>query len=142
YWTAWLKLYYPIEFMKNVLKNEDENDGILDYLIEAKRLGIRIMLPNVNLSGINFEIQRDEKGEFIRFGLSNIKNISGKLAHRLDKLRPFNSYQELSDAVTAKGSGLNVRVLQALNSIGGAIFPDNPRRGDERSNYFEYLNIP
>jgi DNA polymerase-3 subunit alpha len=142
YWTAWLKLYYPIEFMKNVLAEEDENDYILDYLIEAKRLGLRIMLPNVNLSGINFEIQRDEKGEFIRFGLSNIKYISGKLAHRLEAIRPFNSYEELAEAVKKKGSGLNTRVLQALNAIGGAVFPDNPRRGDERSNFFEYLNIP
>jgi len=142
YWTAWLKLYYPIEFMKNVLKNEDEKDAILDYLIEAKRLGLRIVLPNVNLSGINFEIQSDERGEFIRFGLSNIKYISGKLAHRLDRIRPFKTYAELAEAVLAKNSGLNTRVLQALNAVGGAIFPDNPRRGDERSNYFEYLNIP
>jgi DNA polymerase-3 subunit alpha len=142
YWTAWLKLYYPIEFMKNVLVSEGDKDYVLDYLIESKRLGLRIVLPNVNLSGINFEIQRDEKGEFIRFGLSNIKYISGKLAHRLDAIRPFNSYQELSEAVMAKGSGLNSRVLQALNAIGGAVFPDNLRTGNERSNYFEYLNIP
>lgn len=142
YWTAYLKLYFPIEFMKNVLAEEDEKDAILDYLIEAKRLGLRIMLPNVNLSGINFEIQKDEKGEFIRFGLSNIKYISGKLAHRLDQKRPFATYQELYDAVQEKGSGLNSRVLQALNAIGGAVFPDNPRTGNERSNFFEYLNIP
>jgi DNA polymerase-3 subunit alpha len=142
YWTAWLKLYYPIEFMKNVLKNEDENDAILDYLIEAKRLGLRIMLPNVNESGINFEIQSDDRSEFIRFGLSNIKYISGKLAHRLEALRPFISYSHLADEVMAKGSGLNSRVLQALNAIGGAVFPDNPRTGNERSNFFEYLNIP
>lgn len=142
YQTAWLKLYYPIEFMKNVLAAEDDKNSLLDYLIEAKRLGLRIVLPNVNLSDINFEIQKDERSEFIRFGLSNIKYISGKLAHRLDTLRPFNTYEELAEAVMKKGSGLNSRVLQALNAVGGAVFPDNPRRGDERSNYFEYLNIP
>lgn len=142
YWTAWLKLYYPIEFMKNVLASEGDKDYVLDYLIEAKRIGLRVMLPNVNESGINFEIQKDERSEFIRFGLSNIKYISGKLAHRLDSIRPFATYEELSTAVMAKGSGLNSRVLQALNAIGGAVFPDNPRRGDERSNYFEYLSIP
>lgn len=142
YWTAYLRLYHPIEFMKNVLAEEDDKDSLLDYLIEAKRLGLRVMLPNVNASGINFEIQKDDKGEYIRFGLSNIKYISGKLAHRLDTLRPFYTYEELAAAVMKKGSGLNSRVLQALNAIGGAVFPDNPRRGDERSNYFEYLNIP
>jgi DNA polymerase-3 subunit alpha len=142
YWTAWLKLYYPIEFMTNVLKAEDEKESLLDYLIEVKRLGIRVMLPNINESAVNFEIQSDDKGEFIRFGLSNIKFISGKLANRLIQKRPFTSYQHLYDVATAKNSGLGSRVIGSLNAIGAAIFDDNPRRGDERSNYFEYLNIP
>src|SRR5690349_6832606 len=66
YWTAWLKQNYPIEFMCSVLKNEKDKDKRLDYLMEAKRLGIRIMLPHVNDSGVSFEIQSDDNGEFIR----------------------------------------------------------------------------
>ena len=142
YWTAWLKEYYPLEFMTAVLRNEGDKDSLLDYLMEAKRMGIRVMLPHVNASGISFEIQSDEKGDFIRFGLSNIKYISGKIGSRLLEYRPFNSYNELYELVMTKGSGLSTRVLGSLNAIGGAAFPDNPRRGDERDNFFEYLNIP
>lgn len=142
YWTAWLKEYYPLEFMTAVLRNEGDKDSLLDYLMEAKRMGIRVMLPHVNASGIKFEIQSDDKGEFIRMGLSNIKYISGKVGTRLLEKRPFNTYNELYETVMTKGSGLSTRVLQALNAIGGAAFEDNPRTGDERENFFEYLNIP
>jgi DNA polymerase-3 subunit alpha len=142
YWTAYLKLYYPIEFMTAVLANEGEKEALLDYLIEARRLGLRVMLPHINASNINFEIQSDEVSEFIRFGLSNIKFISGKLANRLVAARPFDNYAHLVDSVTKKNSGLNTRVLMALNSIGGAAFEDNPRRGDERDNFYEFLQIP
>ena len=142
YWTAWLKNYYPLEFMAAVLRNEKDKDQLLDYLTETKRMGIRVMLPHVNESGIKFEIQSDERGDYIRFGLSNIKYISGKVGQRLLDHRPFNNYNELYETVMTKGSGLSTRVLQALNAIGAAAFEDNPRTGNERNNFFEYLNIP
>lgn len=142
YWTAWLKEYYPLEFMTAVLSNEKDKDALLDYLIEAKRMGIRIMLPHVNKSGIGFEIQSDERSEYVRMGLSNIKYISGKVGNRLLDHRPFANYNELATVVMTKGSGLNTRVLSALNAIGGAAFDDNPLTGNERENFFEYLNIP
>jgi len=142
YWTAWLKEYYPLEFMTAVLKNEGDKDSRLDYLMEAKRMGIRILLPHVNASGMDFEIQSDDNGDFIRFGLADIKYISGKIGSRLIQHRPFESYQHLYDVTMTKGSGITTRTLQALNAIGGASFPDNPRTGHERDNFYEYLSIP
>lgn len=142
YWTAWLKEYYPIEFMTATLRNEGNSDSLLDYLMEAKRLGIRIMLPHINVSGLKFEIQSDDDGDYIRFGLSNIKYISDTLARRIINARPFSSYAEFSEEVLRKGSGLNRRVLQATNAVGAAAFRDNPLSGNERENLFEFLNIP
>jgi DNA polymerase-3 subunit alpha len=142
YWTAWLKLNYPLEFMWAVLKNEKDKDALLDYLIEAKRMGIRIKLPHVNNSDIDFSIEKDHKGEALRFGLSNIKFISGKIASRIIDYRPFRDYNHLYETTMMKGSGLNSRMLSSLNAVGGASFPDNPLTGQERDNFFEYLNIP
>lgn len=138
YWTAWLKRYFPLEFMYALLKNEQDKDARTEYLIEAKRLGIKVMLPHVNVSGMDFSVEKDA----IRFGLANIKYISDNIGGRLMEYRPFENYAALQEKVFEKGSGLTTRVLQALNAIGGAAFDDNPRRGDERYNFYEYLNIP
>ena len=138
YWTAWLKHYYPLEFMWAVLSNEDDKDAMTEYLIEAKRLGLKIRLPHVNTSALNFSIDDG----VIRFGLSNIKFISDNIGSKIIEYRPYKNYAELEAKVEEKGSGLNKRMLAALNAIGGAAFDDNPRRGNERENFYEYLKIP
>lgn len=139
YWTAWLKYHYPREFMVAILNNEGDKDAITDYLIECKRLGIRVLLPHVNRSGVHFQI---EGGDGIRMGLSNIKFLSEITAARVLAKAPFSSYNELYEYVMEKGNGLTTRVLQGMNSVGAAAFDDNPRTGNERDNFYEYLRIP
>ena len=138
YWTAWLKRYYPIEFMYSLLRNEGDKDKRTDYLIEAKRMNIKVRLPHINESGEDFTLE----GDAIRFGLGNVKFISEGIAKKIIAERPFNSYAEFIKFTTAKGSGVNSRAVEALNKIGGAAFEDNPRTGNERENFYEYLNIP
>jgi DNA polymerase-3 subunit alpha len=124
--------------MYSILLNEDEKESITDYLIEAKRLGIKILLPHVEKSDIGFSIE----GDNLRFGLANVKYISDNTAPRLIEARPYGSYAKLEAKVKEQKNGLNVRVLTALNAIGGATYDDNPKRGNERENFYEYLNIP
>jgi DNA polymerase-3 subunit alpha len=139
YWTAWLKYYYPLEFMFALLKNEKDKDGRTEYLIEAKRMGISIKLPHINDSDIDFKIE----GKGIRFGLTAIKYISDKIAERYITARPFSSYKELEEFTFTKGNGVNSRALQALRVIGAANFPDNPRNEQEiKENLYDYLNLP
>jgi DNA polymerase-3 subunit alpha len=139
YWTAWLKYYYPLEFMYSLLKNESDKDARTEYLIEAKRMGISIKLPHINDSDADFKIE----GKGIRFGLTAIKYISDNIAEKYIAARPFNSYKELEEFTFTKGSGVNSRALQALRVVGGATFPDNPRNDDEiKENLYEFLNLP
>jgi DNA polymerase-3 subunit alpha len=138
YYTAWLKYYYPLEFMFAVLKNEKDKDARTDYLLEAKRLGIKVLLPHVNESELDFSIQ----GNSIRFGLSNIKYISDNIGSKITALRPFKSYKDFTEKASEKGSGINSRAIESLNMIGAAAFPDNPRKGNENENLYEYLGIP
>jgi DNA polymerase-3 subunit alpha len=138
YWTAWLKRYYPIEFMYSLLRNEGDKDKRTDYLIEAKRMNIKVRLPHINESGEDFTLE----GDAIRFGLGNVKFISEGIAKKIIAARPFRSYSEFIEFTTTKGSGVNSRAVDALNRIGGAAFQDNPRTGNERENFYEYLNIP
>ena len=138
YWTAWLKYYYPVEFMAATLRNESDKDAVTDYLIETKRLGIKVLLPHINKSKLRISIE----GDSIRLGLTNVKYIRDKVGNAILEHRPFESYAHLEEVVNTKGSGLNSRVLTAMNAIGGAVFPDNPKHGNERDNFYEYLNIP
>ena len=138
YYTAWLKTYYPLEFMFSILKNENDKDARTEYLIEAKRLKLSIKLPHINESDVFFSLKEDS----IRFGLGEVKFISDSIANKIIDQRPFSSYSEFIDKASKKGSGINSRAISALNSIGGAAFEDNPRSGNEKDSYYEYLGIP
>jgi DNA polymerase-3 subunit alpha len=138
YYTAWLKSYYPLEFMFSILKNENDKDARTEYLIEAKRLGLKVKLPHVNESELYFSL----KGDSIIFGLAEVKFISDNIANKIIEKRPFKNYAEFIEKASAKGSGINSRAVTALNSIGGIAFEDNPRTGQEKENYYEYLGIP
>jgi len=139
YWTAWLKYYYPLEFMFSLLKNEKDKDGRTEYLIEAKRMGISIKLPHINDSDLDFKIE----GKGIRFGLTGIKFISNNIAQKYINARPFTSYKQLEEFTFTKGNGVNSRALNALKLTGAATFPDNPRNDEDiKENLYEYLNLP
>ena len=137
YWTAWLKYYYPIEFMTATLKNEGDKDSRTQYLIEAKRMGIKIMLPHVNRSGVDFTIENGG----IRIGLSSIKYISENVAQQFINNRPFNSYEGLEQFVFTKGNHVNSRSLYALDAVGAANIGDH-QNTNIRDNLYEYLNLP
>lgn len=138
YWTAWLKRHYPLEFMYSLLKNEGDKDTRTEYLIEAKRMGIRILLPHINESDIDFSLT----GNSIRFGLGNIKYVSEGIAQKIIDSRPFSSYDEFNELAAMKGSGINRRAVSVLNKIGALAFNDNPRTGNEKEFLYEYLNVP
>ena len=139
YWTAWLKYYYPLEFMFALLSNEKDKDALTEYLIEAKRMGIPMRLPHINDSTMEFKIE----GKGIRFGLSSIKYISEKIADRYIAGRPFKSYKEVEEFTFTKGNGVNSRALEAMRKVGALTFPDNPINQEEiKENMYEYLNLP
>lgn len=142
YWTAWFKVNYPTEYMNAVLNNitasKDKKVKAMFYLLEAKRLGVTIKLPHINASGVNNTIE----GDAIRLGLSTIKGIADKTAHKLIELRPFDNYSQLAELADTPKTGVGWSQVSALNKIGAASFEDNPKTGEERSNFYEYLNIP
>jgi len=138
YYTAWLKKYYPLEFMFSILKNENNKDARTEYLIEAKRLNLKVLLPHINESDVYFSLKQNA----IQFGLAEIKFISDSIANKIIERRPYETYADFVQKASAKGSGINSRAVSALNAIGGAAFDDNIRSGKEKENYYEYLGIP
>jgi len=72
YWTAYLKANYPAEYMAAVLTSvKDDKDKMAIYLNECRRMGIKVLPPDVNESESTFT----PVGPDIRFGLSAIRNV-------------------------------------------------------------------
>ncbi|NDE66450.1 MAG: hypothetical protein EB049_07175, partial [Actinobacteria bacterium] len=88
---------------KVLLRNEGNKDTRTEYLIEAKRLGLKIRLPHVNESDINFSL----KGDAIIFGLAEVKFISDSIANKIMDQRPYKNYKDFIDKASKKGSGIN-----------------------------------
>src|SRR5690606_4423369 len=71
--TAWLKVHYPAEFMAAVLSADmDNTDKVVNFLGEARQLGLAIDLPDVNSSGFQFEATEPRR---LRYGLGAIKGL-------------------------------------------------------------------
>jgi DNA polymerase-3 subunit alpha len=141
YWTAWFKANYPVEYMcalMNNLSGTDVKVKAMFSLMETKRLGVQVRLPHVNASDIKNRVE----GDAIRMGLDSIKYISGKVGNKIIDNGPYESYAQLLEVAGTKGSGINSRAIDAMNKVGACAFDDNPRRGDERAYFYEYLNIP
>ena len=76
YWTAYLKAHYPAEYMAALLESvKDDKDKTAVYLGECRRMGIRVLPPDVNESAGPFT----PVGSDIRFGLGAIRNVGGNV---------------------------------------------------------------
>jgi DNA polymerase-3 subunit alpha len=77
YQTAYLKANYPVEFMAGVMGNEvGKTEKISVFVAECQRMGIPILSPDVNRSGLKFEPETTAEGVVgIRYGLAAIKNV-------------------------------------------------------------------
>jgi len=112
YQTMWLKVNYPIEYIWSLLYNEDAQDRITAYLMEANRLDIKVNPPDVNISNESFSI--DDEG--IRFGLRNVSNCGTTAITEILKLRPFSSYEEFIAKCSKRA--INSKLRDNLEKVG------------------------
>lgn len=117
YRTAYLKRYYPVEFMTAVISsNTTDPEKMAFYINAAKHMGITINTPEINFSGRNFSIDEANGNKMIQFGLSGIKNVGEEAIIEIKKNRPYSSYQDFVNKVDL--SKVNKRVLHNLISVG------------------------
>jgi len=133
YWSMWLKLYYPVEFMTALFRQEHDKDKRLYVLIEMRRLGLDVRLPSLVKSGKEATID----GDSIRLGLTDIKYISDLVYGHLREHLPINSYAELKALSDQKGSGINSRAVDALSRVGAV-----PGLQADHDSLYEYLRVP
>ena len=115
YRTAYLKRYYPTELFAATINGYRQNtDSVAAYVYDARRLGIKILPPDVNRSLALFNVEDDA----IRFGLSSVRNVSENVMRDVVQDRkekgPFKSFEDFVN----RTHGLNKRMLEGLISAG------------------------
>lgn len=118
YQTAYLKANYPVEFYCAMMTNDmADTDKLSEYIAEAREVGIEVLGPDVNESGVNFAPARE--GQAIRFGLAAIKGVGEGAVESLLRAREggkFKSLQEMCERVD--GRAVNRRTIEAFVKTG------------------------
>ncbi|MCP9882612.1 DNA polymerase III subunit alpha [Cyanobium sp. Alchichica 3B3-8F6] len=113
YQTAYLKAHYPVAYMAALLTvNAGDSAKVQRYIANCNAMGIEVMPPDVNASGIDFT----PVGDRILFGLSAVRNLGDGAIRQLIEGRrndgPYESLAELCDRIP--GQQLNRRAMEAL----------------------------
>ena len=115
--TAWLKYYYPKEFMAALMTSVLDNTAkVSEYILTCRQMGIPILPPDVNDGQSGFAVS----GGGIRFGLSAIKNVGVGVADEIVRERETGGpYRSLEDFVERlSGKDLNRRALENFIKAG------------------------
>lgn len=117
YRTAYLKAYYPVEFMAAMLNSFLGNlDKIPAYTEECKRLNIQILKPDINKSYTKFTVDGDK----IRFGLGSIKNVGTSAVDEIvaerDRNGQFKDFTDFCERI--QETNVNKKCIESLIKAG------------------------
>ena len=128
YWTAYLKANYPAEYMAALLTSvKDDKDKSALYLHECRRMGIKVLPPDVNESDSNFT----PRGTDIRFGLSAIRNVGENVvASIIATRRAKGRFADFADFLSkVEPVVCNKKVVESLIKAGAFDSLGHARRG-------------
>ncbi|MBQ7065538.1 MAG: DNA polymerase III subunit alpha [Lachnospiraceae bacterium] len=127
YQTAWLKYYYPVEFMAALLTSVIDNSGkVAEYILTCRNMGIKILPPDVNEGEKNFSV----KDGAICFALTALKGVGRPIIESLVKERNDRGrFTDLNDFITRMSDAqLNKRVLENFIKAGAFDCFDGTRK--------------
>ena len=116
YKTAWLKCYFPREYMAALLSSVlDNQNKMAVYIGECQRLGIKVLPPDVNESNHGFSVT----GGNIRYGLLAIKNLGRQFIDEIIAERRYKPYKSFYDfCKRLYGRNMNSRAIESLIKCG------------------------
>jgi DNA polymerase-3 subunit alpha len=117
YQTAYLKSHYPVEFMAATMSADmDNTDKIVKSIAGCREMGIKILPPDINLSGNEFKVV----GDSILFGLEAVKGVGAAAIESIietkDAKGPFDSLPDFIDRVDQRK--VNKKVVESLIKAG------------------------
>ncbi len=133
YQTAWLKYYYPVEFMAALMTSVIDNPGkVAEYIMVSRGMGIGILPPDINESAEGFSVTYPEedgaegRGK-IRYALGAIKAVGRPVIHAIEREREANGrFTDLNSFARRVCADVNKRAAEnlikagALDSLGGS----------------------
>ena len=136
YQTAFLKYYYPVEFMAALMTSVIDNPSkVSEYILSSRRMGIAILPPDINKGESSFSVD----GGSIRYGLSAIKSIGKPVIEGLVEERNLRGgFKTLRDFIERmSGRDINKRTIE--NFIKAGAFDGIP--GNRRQKMMVYVQI-
>jgi len=120
FYTSYLKYYYPTEFMAAILTLEKSNtDKVVKYVDELGHMGIKLLPPDINRSGLVFEATNIEGDEVVMFGMGAIKGAGDIAISSILEARGAEPFADLSDFVSRiDSSKVNKKVIESLIKAG------------------------
>jgi len=118
YWTAWLKVHHPSEFLAACLSSETGKIERITHIIEeCNRIGVIVHPPSVNASSVTFDV--DENGGIV-YSLAAIKNVGeGPSASIVEERKTKGEFKNLFDLCARMGNGsVNKKTLESLAGAG------------------------
>src|SRR5690606_29370766 len=117
YQTAWLKAHHPAAFLAALLSSEiGSTDKVVQYINEAREMGIEVLPPDVHESGFKFTATGERR---IRFGLGAVRNVGAGAIDSIIAARSEGPFRDLHDFVRRIDVRLcNKRVLESLVASG------------------------
>ncbi len=125
YQTAYMKTYWPVEYMAALLTYEmGDTDKVVSYITECRKMNIEVLAPDINESGVDFTpLYRghgEERKGVIRFGLAAVKGIGEKAVEQIiaarEKVGRFQSLFHFCENVDLRAA--NKQVIEALIKAG------------------------
>ena len=128
YWTAYLKANYPAEYMAGLLTSVgDDKDKAAVYLADCRKLGITVLPPDVNESGLNFA----SVGTDIRYGLGAVRNVGANVVGSIIRTRSdkgkFTDFSDYLNKIDI--AACNKKVTESLVKAGAFDSLGHPRKG-------------
>jgi DNA polymerase-3 subunit alpha len=127
YWTAYLKANYPAEYMAALLTSVgDDREKLTQYLGACEAMGIKVLSPDVNESGLSFT----PVGNTIRFGLAAIRNVGTGVVQSIMDARTAQPFAGFFDFVRRiEAHVLNKKTVDSLIKAGAFDSLGQPRKG-------------
>jgi len=120
FYTSYLKHYYPTEFMAAILTLEKSNtDKVVKYVDELGHMGIKLLPPDINRSGLVFEATNIDGDEVVMFGMGAVKGAGDIAISSMLDAREEGAFKDLSDFVSRiDSSKVNKKVIESLIKAG------------------------